>query len=407
MEEPQDLAAGGETTTRSCNSSPGGPVPAEPTRSPGSPGRPVSYRLFALKGSESLSHELRAAWQAALQDQHVRGGFASPFLGPTLAATMASVRPDVRLIVGFVGDEPRRFLPVHVSGRGRARPLGGRLCDVHGPVGALDPGGFREMLIGAGLRSWSFRRCPQRDVLSPSFVFEETTSHLIRTDQGVEGLRSGGLLGSTSQLKQALRKERKLAKEIGPLRFEYDHQDREILAQLLAWKADQRLRSGSYNILQEGWAADTVQSLHDVVDREDPAQLDGRGRMSVLWAGDHVVAAHFGLADERRMHWWIPTYAPLFAAHSPGLSLLLHLIRECHARGIEVLELGHGDERYKSGFATGSQALYSGAVDRSSVRLALGATGVRVRAAVRRSRLEPGWVATKRLLRRARALGKK
>ena len=135
--------------------------------------------------------------------------------------------------------------------------------------------------------------------------------------------------------------------------------------------------------------------------------IDGRGRMSVLWAGDHVVAAHFGLADQRRMHWWIPTYAPEFAAHSPGLSLLLHLIRECHSRGIEILELGHGDERYKSGFATDSVPLYSGSVDRSGVRLALGATGFRVRAAVRESRLEPGWVATKKFLRRARSLGRR
>lgn len=398
MGNSQELSLGGGASFRSCTDSSGDSVPQAEAPWTG----PTSVKIITLSGPDSLSGEVRNAWQDAIEGQRLAGGTASPFLGPSLAAAVASNRPDVRVVVGFDGDEPRRFLPVHVSGRGRARPLAGRFCDMHGPVGVTGPEVFREMLKGAGLRSWSFRRCPDRGALASHFIFAETVSHIIRTDRGVEGLR-GGLLESTSQLKQALRKERKLAKEVGPLRFEFDHQDHRVLDQLLAWKGDQRRRSGSANILEEAWASDTLRSLHDAPDRDGDATADGRGRMSVLWAGDKLVAAHFGLADQRRMHWWIPTYAPEFSAYSPGLALLLNLIRECHTRGIEALDLGHGDERYKSGFATDRAPLYSGSVDGSGIRLALGATGFRLRDAVRRSRLEPGWTATKRVLRRARS----
>lgn len=364
-----------------------------------------SYRMVSLAGRGALSSELRAAWQTALERQETAGGSASPFLGPSFAAAVASVRPDVQLAVGYLDGEPRSFLPLHVGSRGRARPLGGRFCDLHGPVGVDDSGAFQEMLAGAGLRSWSFRRCPQRSALDPRFVFAETLSHVVRTDLGIDGLRGGGLLKSTGQLKQALRKERKLTKEVGPLRFEFDHRDPAILDSLIRWKGDQRRRSGSTDILEQSWARDTLQALQDERHSGDPATLDGRGKMSVLWAGDHVVAAHFGLASPSLMHWWIPTYSLEFASYSPGLSLLLHIIRDCHASGIEALDLGHGDARYKSGFATRQMPLFSGAVDRSRVRLAVGAASFRLRGAVRESRLEPGWVATKRFLRRAKSAG--
>lgn len=366
-----------------------------------------SQRLISVGPEAPLSTELAQAWQAALIRQRDSGGFASPFLGPTFASTLASVRSDVQVIVGFDGEEPTQFLPVHVSGRGRARPLAGRFCDVHGPVGVSDPEEFHELLVGAGLSSWSFRRCADRTALDASHVFVEAVSHVVRTDLGLEGLRSGGILSSTRQLKQALRKERKLAKEVGPLRFEYDHQSPEILAQLLRWKAAQRERSGSKNVLEARWATETLSQLQVAADRDAAETADAQGRMSVLWAGDHVVAAHFGLADERRLHWWIPAYAPEFASYSPGLSMLLHLVRECHARGIDAVDLGHGDERYKLGFATDLIPLYSGAVDRSRARLALGSASYRFRDSVRQSPLEPGWVATKRLLRRARSLSRR
>ncbi len=363
-----------------------------PVATPG----PRSFRLVPVSRAMPLPDDLRRAWQAALLTQRATGGHGSPFLGPTLTATLAQERDDIQLAVGYEAGIARSFLPCHVK-RGHGEPIGGRFCDVHGPVGVADAAGFRELLVGAGLKSWSFQRCPEASVFEPKQIWSETKARFVRTDQGVEGLRSGGLLESTSQLKQALRKERKLAREVGPLRFEFNHQGPEVLSELIRWKSAQRLRTNSPDVLRHPWAVAALEKLRML---DEP---DGAGALSVLWAGDHVVAAHYGFADDELMHWWIPSYAPEFSAHSPGLSLLLHLIRECHSRGIAAIDLGHGEERYKTGFATGTSTLYRGSVDRSALRLAVGSSKARIRDAVRESSLEPTWIATKRLVRRVRA----
>lgn len=358
-----------------------------------------SYRLHPVSAAQPLSADLRTAWCRALLIQRAATGHGSPFLGPALASTLAEERSDVQVLVGYDGDDPTRFLPLHAE-RGHAWPLAGRFCDVHGPVGVPDSDALLEMLAGGGLKSWAFQRCPIPGVLAPKHIWSEATARFVRTDLGVEGLRTGGLLPSTSQLKQALRKERKLEREVGPLRFEFNHHDPEVLAQLIRWKSDQRRRTHSVDVLQYPWAVSALERL------QHSTEPDGAGALSALWAGDHLVAAHYGFADDELMHWWIPTYAPEFAAHSPGLSLLLHLIRECHERGLKAIDLGHGDERYKTGFATGTSTLYGGAVDRSALRLAVGSSKASLRAAVRQSKFEPTWVAAKQLARRVRGTAK-
>ena len=96
-------------------------------------------------------------------------------------------------------------------------------------------------------------------------------------------------------------------------------------------------------------------------------ERDFSGMLSVLYAGDAVVAAHFGLRSQTVLHWWFPTYDPRFARYSPGLVLLLNLIQQAHSLGLREIDLGKGYERYKGSFANAHVAIAEGSVECPSV----------------------------------------
>jgi CelD/BcsL family acetyltransferase involved in cellulose biosynthesis len=95
------------------------------------------------------------------------------------------------------------------------------------------------------------------------------------------------------------------------------------------------------------------------------------GALSALYAGDELVAAHFGMYSERAWHWWFPVYEHAFAKYSPGALLLLRVAEEAAGRGLELLDLGKGDDAYKSSFSNTEIRLAEGCASRPSLGSAL------------------------------------
>ena len=88
-----------------------------------------------------------------------------------------------------------------------------------------------------------------------------------------------------------------------------------------------------------------------------------KGILSALYFDDRLVAVHFGMMTGQVLHWWFPAYDPSLRKYSPGLILLLETARTAAQQGIERIDLGKGEERYKLSFMTGSQTVYEGSVD--------------------------------------------
>ncbi len=337
---------------------------------------------------EALRERWAAAWSSSLEP-------ASPFHHPRFAEAAARGRDDVALLVESAGSEPIRFLPMHRLSRRRAVALGGRLADAQGGVqsdGApWDPSG---PLRDHGVRSMGFSRFDGACQWPESALWGSAGSPMIDFSQGFEAYRAMKQAAGSGNLSQLLRKGRKLGREVGPLRLVFDSDDPSVLANLMEWKRSQRARTDSTDPFRDPWAVSLVADL-----RESPGPSVS-APVTALYAGEHLVAAHMGLASERRMHWWVPGYDQTFGAYSPGLVLLVELLRELERRGLHRLDLGLGKERYKASMATGTVPLFRGAFECSRLRSLVGRSGVRLRERIRHSRFEGSWDASKVVLRR-------
>jgi len=96
--------------------------------------------------------------------------------------------------------------------------------------------------------------------------------------------------------------------------------------------------------------------------RDDPRKKEFHLRMmehpgllhaTVLRVGDHIAAAHFGLASTRDVALGVIAHSPFLAAHSPGKLLLLLLGDLLAQEGFEYLDLTP-EGSYKDRFATDS-----------------------------------------------------
>ena len=96
-----------------------------------------------------------------------------------------------------------------------------------------------------------------------------------------------------------------------------------------------------------------------------------QGTLSVLHVGERIAAVHLGLRSEQSLSCWFPAYDPSLARYSPGLVLMLGMARAAADAGLQHLDLGKGDERYKQSLKTGDLTIGEGAVYRPSAAAVL------------------------------------
>jgi CelD/BcsL family acetyltransferase involved in cellulose biosynthesis len=174
-------------------------------------------------------------------------------------------------------------------------------------------------------------------------------------------------------------KSRKMEREVAPMRFEAHVDDRQALALLYEWKAAQRARTGTVDVLSTSWMRQIVESMLGGGTKTFGALL------SVLYAGDQVAAVHFGMRSDTIWHYWFAAYNHDLQRYSPGLIILLEMLKAAPALGIRAITLGQGDEAYKLRYATGSTPVASGSVDCRLTRRLTNAIWYAARSASHRS----------------------
>jgi CelD/BcsL family acetyltransferase involved in cellulose biosynthesis len=280
--------------------------------------------------------------------------YRSPFFRPEFTVAVARVR-DVRVAVIEDGGAVAGFFPFEVGRRRSGRPVGRPFSDYHGVViddaAELDP---RALVRACGLGTWSFDHLPAGLAAFAPFALGRGRSPYLDLAQGFDAYLEDRR--TRSEIRGVLRKQRKLDRELGPLRFVADTHAPGLLDRLVGWKRLQYAQTGVRDVLADAGSRDLLRVVHE------SRSAGFSGMLSVLYAGDLVAGMHLGLRSGPVLHGWFPTYNPDLQRYSPGLLLMLALAEAAPALGIKEIDLGKGDARYKEALASGSVPLYEGRV---------------------------------------------
>ncbi|GAA2447452.1 GNAT family N-acetyltransferase [Streptomyces glaucus] len=313
-------------------------------------------RILVLR-PEELSSDDHKMWREIRAEC---GAPANPFLDPEFTAAVGRVRPGARVAVLQQDGSPVGFFPHERGPLGQGRAVGLGVSDSQGAV--LRPGirlDARRLLAACALSSWEFDNLEAGQGLFLPYAVEESASPVVDLDGGFERYARRLRVNSPSSLRQTLAKERKLARQVGEVRFEYDARDPDALRALMRWKSAQYRRTGRRDRFAQEWITRLVELL---ADGDEP---ECRGVLSVLYAADRPVAAHFGLRSRTVLSWWFPAYDRAYGRYSPGLVLLLRMLEAAAADGIRTVDLGSGAARYKESFKTRDLRVHEGAVVRA------------------------------------------
>lgn len=307
-----------------------------------------------------LSDEAAALWRSLAAAQ---AGFTNPLLGPDFARAVGSVRDDARVAVIRRCGEILGFLAYHRRPGGVARPIGSPLSDYHGLVSR--PGA--ELDLARVLRAADISVFRYNGLVDPNGVFE-AASERTRTayaidlaDTTAEAYLEAVRAASPKKIKNYRRLDHKLEREVGPVRLAVEDASRAAFNQLIDWKREQLERTGAHDFLRADWTRELMADLFAL------RKGDFRGLMLNLYAGDTLVAGHFGVRLGAVYHPWIASTNPALAAWSPGQIFFLRAIAAMPGLGLARYDLGPGHDHYKRAYGLDTTTLAEGSATAATI----------------------------------------
>jgi len=311
-------------------------------------------RCTVIHGRE-LEGESAASWSRM---QQANPALASPYFCAAFTRAVGAVRDDVRVAVVEDGGDVVAHFPFQRNALGQGRPVGGPLSDYQGVIAARNDGWDAAQIVRcAGLTSWHFDHllCDQTPFAAYHAAVAE--SPVMDLSHGYEAYAEERRAAGSKQIRSLGTLRRKFEREVAPLRFEIRTTDAATLGTLLRWKSEQCRAAGGVDIFDLGWTTELVERLMHT-------EVDGfAGMLSGLYAGDQLVAAHFGMRSRTVWHYWFPSYNEEFAKFSPGLLLLLEMAEASQGLGITSIDLGKGSAFYKDRLKSRGVAIAEGGIE--------------------------------------------
>jgi CelD/BcsL family acetyltransferase involved in cellulose biosynthesis len=311
--------------------------------------------ISVIRPSELGPTEI-AAWRDM---QERTPTLANPFLTPDFTIAAGQVRPDARVAVLTEGQAVTGFFPFERRRLGAAVPIAAGLTDCQGLVHA--PGAdwdARALLRACGVSAWEFDHLVSGQKPFERYQAAFAASPFMDLSGGYAAYHAALRANSPAFCGQLGRKARKLAREVGELRMVTDSRETGVLRTLMAWKSDQYRRTGRLDRFSQPW----IVQLLDLLLATRTQSLTGA--LSVLYAGEAPVAAHFGIQGNSILAYWFPAYDARFGRYSPGLLHHLRLAEEKAAAGIRTIDLGKGAKQYKETLKSGDTFVAEGIVTR-------------------------------------------
>jgi CelD/BcsL family acetyltransferase involved in cellulose biosynthesis len=279
--------------------------------------------------------------------------YSHPTLRPELFKTLGKHYDGAFVGILEDGGRPTVFFPFAADryGARHVRPI--PLTDYQAFIGADRlPISISDLLRQWNIVSWTFEQ-----LVGSAEIIEQTTAPEARTSYRVNmpcGFQSymTDMHSVGKTFSNTLTKLRKLERDCGNVRFVADCRDPAVLTQILKWKA-QRFWNGDN---AAPWVRATLDDIW--------ASREGKysGLLSALYAGDELIAAHFGTRTDNSLFFWFGAFSPEYSRYTPGWLLLYFMLRELDNMNCATLELGPGGQ-YKDYFANESITVYKGHFD--------------------------------------------
>ncbi|MER6559288.1 GNAT family N-acetyltransferase [Streptomyces sp. NPDC001027] len=292
---------------------------------------------------------------------------ANPFMSAEFTQAIGRVRPDARVAVLRRKRQAVGYFPYQRGRWGHGRAVGLGVSDCQGAVldpddALLDP---HHLMRACSLNAWEFNHLENGQDLFLPYATGRFASPVVDLAHGYAAYETHLRAHSRSLLKTTRAQERRLARHLGPLRFVHGERDPAALRTLVGWKSAHYRRTGRRDPFTQPWIAQLIALL---AASDSPHCC---GDLSVLYAGDRPVAAHFGLRSRTVLSCWFPSYDRSVATFSPGRILYLRMIEAAAASGIALVDFGRGEAAYKNSFKTGDLMVHEGALRTSGPGAAL------------------------------------
>ena len=319
----------------------------------------LDAKQYELVESRAGLKELAEDWRRLQKSSQV---WDSPYYCWEFLEAASNSRPTEAVVMSRAG-KIVGIWPFHRISSGLGLPIAGALNDYHGPLVAPDvefPS--RDFLNAAKLRRFDFH---SHYPIQPS---HESFGYHRKLKRSWVDLRSGSeayldqLRKDSHRVYRQPQKTRKIERELGPIRLDFQSTDPADFEWLLACKREKYRRTGCPDYFAPAWSKKLIQEIFQ--------QQAGafRGVCSILWAGPHRIAGHFGMQANGILHYWLPVFSFPHARYSPGLELLLRIVAENEKQGFQTIDFGYGAEDFKKIFATNWGNVLVGSLDPNPAR---------------------------------------
>ena len=303
---------------------------------------------------DRLDEELLQFWVGLHQNE---SQYSSPNFHPDFTKAVAKVRDDVRIgVIRHANGQLAGVFPFQKLSEHTADTVGGRMNDYHGVMHAPEVRiDLDSLLLKLGIKTFAFHAVSANKERFEDYQFVALPSFCIDLSDGCENYMNWAK-GNSQTVKRMPQKIRAIARDHGSLRFEFDCQQSDVLEKVILMKRQKYNRTNTFDILSVEWAANLLREIHQV------RNSDFRSLMSVLWAGDSIVAAHFGMISGEVLQYWFPVFDYRFSKYSPGIQLMMNTISQSCKTGISRIDLSYGQSKFKEMFANQDEEVLFGKV---------------------------------------------
>ncbi len=304
----------------------------------------MATTVFSLA---ELPADLKQKWCDVLA---LNPGLGGPCFHPDLFSAVGQHYPSIFVAVLGTGDQ-LGFLPFSREGSRRlALPV--PFCDYQAVIAAAGQRwNVDQVLSEINLQAWDFEHLVGAENLDFAHAFlKPGGSSRIDLRNGSDAYFAKVCSRNVS-FRNLLNKRDQLEKKHGSVRFVLEDQSGVPLESIIRWKAE-RFNGGQPPDVRMRLVFDSLKESSKL----SPVT-------SALYAGDTLVAAHFGLRFGGVLHYWMPGFNATFRRFTPGHLLVYQLLTHLDQLGCQILDFGPGGESYKQYFSNSTLPVSRGGIE--------------------------------------------